>query len=66
MTEIETGVHAAAVGQHGADRVADEMQIGDVPAAGTTHHLEQALAGPDIKPLGHRNPPHPPVSACRT
>jgi hypothetical protein len=67
MPKIERGVEMIAALQYRADRVAEEVDFRDVPNPVPARQLEQALAGPDIKPLDHRSLRcQPPVSAWKT
>src|SRR5947199_6103825 len=53
MAEVERGKRALALVEHGGDRVAEERHLGDLPAAAAGRQFEQALAGPDVKPIRH-------------
>ena len=58
----ERGVDGAVVAHHGGgDRLAEELDVGDRPSAGTSIEREQSLPGSDQQ--RHR---HPPDRACIT
>jgi hypothetical protein len=67
MAEVERGGDlTVAVRQHGGHRIAEELGVDDVPAAVAGREIEQALAGPDMKPMCHsslHSSGQPPVRA---
>src|ERR1700722_16249833 len=68
MTEIERRMDSIAIRQYGADRIAEELRVADVPRPIAADNLEQALAGSDMQPISHVACllPQPPVSAWNT
>ena len=64
MAEIEGGGNlAAAAGQQGRNRIAEELRIGDIPPTAATGKLEHAFSRADMKPICNHLLLHPAVSA---
>src|SRR5579883_1824909 len=57
MAEIERRMERALRRQHRRHRLAEEMHGVDFPPAAAARQLEEPLARPDMKPIGH--PPSP-------
>jgi hypothetical protein len=54
MPEIQCGIDdAVGNSQHGRNRIAEKLYVGNVPDAVMAREFEQTLVGPDMEPLCH-------------
>jgi hypothetical protein len=54
MAEIQCGIdNAVGNSQHGRNRIAEKLHVGNVPDAVMAREFEQTLVGPDMEPFRH-------------